>query len=118
MGMSAHNHLRDLALAAIAACLLVLWHGQAHAACDSDVVESMVFAMEEPATERTAPCCAVSTASAIAAAKVGAHPTPPLSAAMPGRACFDSSAGALSWVPRLPDQPWRRYCARCARLLR
>ena len=117
--MGANTHwLGELARAAFAVALLVLWHGQAKAACDSDVVESMVLAMEAPATEHSAPCCAISASPAVAAEKLRAGTTPAPGAAMPGRDGFVYSAAAPVLDPQAPDHPWRPYCARCARLLR
>ena len=117
--MGAHRHwIGDLARAAIAATLLVLWHGQAKAACDADIVESMVLSMQAPATEHSAPCCAASSPPSIAAEKLRADPTPAPGAALPGPGGFAFSAAAPVPDPRLPDRPWRAYCARSARLLR
>jgi len=117
--MGAYHHwLGDLARAAVAAGLLLLWHGQAKAACDADIVESMVLSMQAPATEHSAPCCAVASLPALAAEKLRVDAPPAPGAALPGREGLAYSAAARLPDPPLPDRPWRPYCARSARLLR
>jgi len=117
--MGAYNHWWvGLARAAAAVALATLWHGQALAACDSDIVESMVLAMEAPATEHSAPCCAVAPSPAVASQGVRAGTGYLPAAAISGRDPRDDSAATRLPDPRPPDHPWRRYCARCARLLR
>ena len=116
MGGSSH-WLGQLVRAGIAAALLVPWHGPVHAApCDADIVEAMLFAMEPPAPERTAP--AASPPLAIAAEKLRGATPPSPGAAISGLAACDDFAAVRLPDPRLPDRPWRPYCARSARLLR
>jgi hypothetical protein len=119
VGMGAYREwLRGFARACVAAALLVLWHGQVNAACEGDIVESLVLEMSAPARERSAPCCAARVPTVLAADKLHAGATPLPGAALSGWAYLDGRIAGTFHEPRLPDRPWRPYCARSARLLR
>ena len=115
--MGTHSHwLFGLARVGAAVALLALWHGQAYASC-GNIVESMVLEMAFAAPEHSAPCCAAASQRAAAAPGSHADITSSPGAGIPGGARLDGSAATRLPDPRLPDRPWRRYCARCARLL-
>lgn len=101
---------------ALAVGALALWHGQAQAACDAEILDALFLEDAAFVPAQSAPCCLASDV------------TPPLAADKPGSNPLPARARDASRVPAYGQAParrahatgplaWRPYCARSLRLL-
>jgi hypothetical protein len=99
------------------AAALLLWAGDARAACDSDVAEAMHLESDWFAPASSGPCC-LGRVPVLATDKPRAG-SAPLPAACAPRAVPHRDPGSASrGLPALDQRPARPYCERSSRLLR
>jgi hypothetical protein len=119
MGIVSRTGLRQAGWILAALAALAFWHGEARAACDTEVLDPMFFMAPLPDPGHPAPCCA----KLLVFPAGSAHKPAGGGDASPGTTGVrgvhpDKGRAAQAFEPALPDRPWRPYCERSSRLLR